>query len=547
MRVDDVAGNICQALCTGMASILPPPLADADFAPLARFEARPGDLEQCVGSDGEPVKLGKGGFGEVFKATLYGHHGFVAVKRVRADRVSPDMLAEFKKEVLALFSLRHKHVVEALGFSSRPDDLFLAMEFMSGGSLCDALHEPKDGDASWLRWDAAGKRVLEHVAAGLFYLHTRRPPLIHRDVKSANVLLSAVGDPNVTAKITDLGSLKEKMRTYVSVQGWGYTPVYAPPEVLLRRKKKDPKQDEKVDVFAWGVLMWEVMSGTFPHMDYLEPPAGAPANAVRLHERCVREEPKERPTSAELLGLLDNLGDVEEHADANALLAERQRREAGEAAAREAAVAREGAAIREAAARAAEEAERKKREAEKAERKKSKAEEADRKRRVAEKAEEKRREAEEADRQRRLSAESDVKALCVWRAQCPELRAMWDESGPVTAWRGVTFGEAGGAHAGRVVKILLMGKGLTGDVPAALGGLTALTQLDLDMNRLTSVPEELGGLTALTELVLSENRLTSVPEELGRLTALTTLDLDGNRLTSVPEELLPVVNQIRNI
>ena len=94
-------------------------------------------------------------------------------------------------------------MVDALGFSSRPDDMFLALEYMRGGSLHDALH--KRGDASWLRWDAAGKRALEHVAAALYYLHTRSPPLVHLDVKSANVLLSAVGDPNVTAKLSDLG------------------------------------------------------------------------------------------------------------------------------------------------------------------------------------------------------------------------------------------------------------------------------------------------------------------------------------------------------
>jgi serine/threonine protein kinase len=68
---------------------------------------------------------------------------------------------------------------------------------MAGGSLFDALHG--SSDSSWLRWDAGGKRVLTHVAAGLYYLHTRRPPKIHRDIKSANVLLSAAGDPNVTA------------------------------------------------------------------------------------------------------------------------------------------------------------------------------------------------------------------------------------------------------------------------------------------------------------------------------------------------------------
>ena len=113
------------------------------------------------------------------------------------------------------------------------------------------------------------------------------------------------------------------------------------------------------------------------------------------------------------------------------------------------------------------------------------------------------------------STESDADALRAWRAECPELRKLWDESEPVTEWEGVTFGEAGGADAGRVVGIDFENKGLTGDVPAALGGLTALTSLDLHENQLTSVPEELGELTALETLILSKNQLTSVPAALG--------------------------------
>ena len=152
--------------------------------------------------------------------------------------------------------------------------------------------------------------------------------------------------------------------------------------------------------------------------------------------------------------------------------------------------------------------------------------------------------------------QADEGVLWVWRARCPELRALWNENEPVTAWAGVTFGEAGGASqddddddhsddavsvnnsdAGRVVQIKLERKGLTGDVPAALGGLTALRYLDLSSNRLTSVPAALGGLTALIHLNLTNNRLTSVPEELGGLTALTELWLNNNRLTSVPAAL----------
>jgi len=100
-----------------MASIQPQ-CTSAIFDHLSPFEVSPGDLVQCLDSAGNPCLLGKGGFGVVVKARLRGHNGFVAVKRVRADLDSSDMIAaQFKKEMLALFSLRHAHVV---GTYTRP-------------------------------------------------------------------------------------------------------------------------------------------------------------------------------------------------------------------------------------------------------------------------------------------------------------------------------------------------------------------------------------------------------------------------------------------
>jgi hypothetical protein len=93
----------------GMASIQPLRTSTA-FDHLSAYEVPPGDLAPCLDSADNPCVLGKGGFGVVVKARLLGHNGFVAVKRVRDDLASPDMMAEFKKEVLVLFSLRHAHV-----------------------------------------------------------------------------------------------------------------------------------------------------------------------------------------------------------------------------------------------------------------------------------------------------------------------------------------------------------------------------------------------------------------------------------------------------
>jgi leucine-rich repeat protein SHOC2 len=127
--------------------------------------------------------------------------------------------------------------------------------------------------------------------------------------------------------------------------------------------------------------------------------------------------------------------------------------------------------------------------------------------------------------------EGDVGVLRTWRAMCPELQALWPEAARPEQWRGVTI------ENGRVVKLDLEDFSLTGAVPAEVGRLSALIQLNLNSNQLTSVPAEIGQLTALRELNLNSNQLTSVPAEIGQLTALRELYLGENQLTSLPPEI----------
>ena len=295
------------------AEIINPTSIDPAFVNLIVEEVPPGGLEPCVDANNNPIILGEGGFGQVIKGTLHGH-GDVAVKRVRPDRMTSGMLEDFQREVVQLFSLRSPFIVQAVGFPARPEDMFLAMEFMSGGSLCDALH--RSNDTSWLDWDKAGKRVLEHVARGLNYLHTRSPPLIHRDLKSPNVLLSHTGERNVSAKVADVGSIKEKLQTFVSVSGSGFTTAYAPPEVrqvLLnpRPGQGDLRQNEKVDVFAWGVLLWEVLNKRVPSVYNLEPPTNVTSEVIKeLFKSCTHEDPNVRPSSASLVDELAQMTEM---------------------------------------------------------------------------------------------------------------------------------------------------------------------------------------------------------------------------------------------
>ena len=125
----------------------------------------------------------------------------------------------------------------------------------------------------------------------------------------------------------------------------------------------------------------------------------------------------------------------------------------------------------------------------------------------------------------------DVGVLRTWRTMCPELQERWPEDEQPEDWEGVTMED------GRVVQLDLEEFGLTGAVPAEVERLSALRELFLNDNKLTSVPAEIGQLTSLRELYLSRNELTSVPAGIGQLTSLRELSLNGNQLTSVPAEI----------
>ena len=131
----------------------------------------------------------------------------------------------------------------------------------------------------------------------------------------------------------------------------------------------------------------------------------------------------------------------------------------------------------------------------------------------------------------RMWRANDVFVLRTWRAMCPALQERWSEAARPEDWSGVTM------ENGRVVMLEIKDFGLTGAVPAEIGRLSALRQLSLRGNQLTSMPAEIGQLTSLKRLYLYDNQLTSLPAEIWQLTSLEDLFLNGNQLTSVPAEI----------
>ncbi len=135
------------------------------------------------------------------------------------------------------------------------------------------------------------------------------------------------------------------------------------------------------------------------------------------------------------------------------------------------------------------------------------------------------------DGTRTFDDEGDARVLRTWRAMCPALQERWPEDEQLGEWEGVTMENS------RVVALDLGEFGLTGAVPAEVGRLSALEDLNLNDNQLTSVPAEIGQLTSLERLWLTRNQLTSVPAEIGQLTSLEWLSLHKNQLTSLPAEI----------
>ena len=127
------------------------------------------------------------------------------------------------------------------------------------------------------------------------------------------------------------------------------------------------------------------------------------------------------------------------------------------------------------------------------------------------------------DGTRTFDDEGDVGALRTWRAMCPALRALWPEAARPEDWEGVTM------ENGRVVKLSLDDFGLTGAVPAEVCRLSALRELHLSHNQLTSLPAEIGQLTALTRV---GPRLQSADELAGGDRAAHVADGVGPRRQS---------------
>lgn len=260
--------------------------------------------------------LSKGAFGEVWLAQLENRQ--VAVKRILNEKKNDEKEIEcFAAEIKLMASFYHPKIVEFVGVSwSTLQDLCAVTEYMAKGDLYGFLKR-KNGQ---LNWRDHKIYLAEDVADALGYLHSLTPKVIHRDLKSKNILL----DDTFRAKLSDFGISRERSLEETMTAGVG-TIYWTAPEVLMGKK-----YTEKADIYSFGIVMSELDTHEVPYSDMRDEQGRklqgmkivqqvikkkqrptfsphCPAKVRELAMRCLDGEPDARPDALELLHLIQRI------------------------------------------------------------------------------------------------------------------------------------------------------------------------------------------------------------------------------------------------
>lgn len=255
-------------------------------------------------------EIGSGGFGRIYRAKWLINDDLVAVKILHPTHLNNETRQIFFNELSVLNSVRHPNLVTFYGACLNEDCLALIMEYMSLGSLYQLLHKEKVK----LSWSNRLSITLQ-TAKGINYLHQQQPQILHRDIKSSNLLLDN-HHPTYLVKICDFGMAKTHDTT---CQTKGNTSVaftlpWTAPEVLRMRP-----HSTKSDVYSLGIIYWELASYEIPYDGHkadnirqfvltdnrLDIPVDTPSNFRTIIEKCWAHKPDDRPTCTDLIKMFN--------------------------------------------------------------------------------------------------------------------------------------------------------------------------------------------------------------------------------------------------
>ncbi|OWZ24136.1 TKL/DRK protein kinase [Phytophthora megakarya] len=237
----------------------------------------------------------------------------VAVKKLIQKNQAEDVQS-FAEEIELSASLVHPNIVEFIGVGwNSLNNLIMVIEYFPTGNLQTYLHK----NADLLSWARDKIHIAIGVAQGLEYLHTRTPPLIHRDLKSNNILLTDKLEP----KLIDFGASRGS--TDLTMTAGVGTPYWTAPEIL-----EGKRYTEQADIYSFGVVLSELDTGKIPYYDVIteggskakpfqilqDVMAGSlrpsftqdcPARIQRIGLACLSFNPSSRPTASQLIQELE--------------------------------------------------------------------------------------------------------------------------------------------------------------------------------------------------------------------------------------------------